>query len=323
MWSDGFASDVRNVLDGLVEAYQSSVGFTYDATPWHYVTLQDGSHEPPDPYCTTAARHPGAPPDRTMSCYFLDLSDCPGRHAVLSSTPKRDDGLEGGDGGNYYGHRPPSFVKSKLLLQYALRPRQWIRKRVYHHRQSIQNQLFRAMRAARDASTAATSFGTAVTTSESTSLGTSAAKRSLIVEDGGCTVVHVRRGDVALGNSRSTSRRKYRPLSDYLRHVRTRTVMLLTDDANVLENEAPKFSNFTFVSWNRTRYRGEEGGWEEHLPSRDPVLEMTVLVATLELVRSCRALVHTASNFGQLLYAQMHPNVRRVNLDSLPRWHLV
>jgi hypothetical protein len=315
MWSDGFASDVRNVLDGLVGAYRTGVGFTYDAAPWHYVTLQDGSADPPAPHCGGGGG--GDPPDRTMSCYFLALSDCPGRHHDALLPPKEPGdgggGIEedGGGGGNYYGHRPPSFVQSKPLLQYVLRPRQWLRRRAYQLRRPVQDQLLRAMREAGSGDAAAASSGPVAPSQSSPSPADG-------VGGAGCTVVHVRRGDVALGNSRSTSRRRYRPLSEYLKHVRTRTVLLLTDDANVLEVEAPQFSNFTFVYWNRTRYRGAEGGWEEHLPSRDPARETAVLVATLELVRACRALVHTASNFGQLLYAQMHPNVRRVNLDAPP-----
>jgi hypothetical protein len=303
MWSDGLASDLRNLMDGLVGALQSGVPFTPDATPWHYAALQDHSR----PACMSDLAPTYLRGDVTPSCFFLPLSNCVNRRDIV-----KDRGIV-----TYANGRPPSFVKNGHLLQFILRPRQWVRRHVFLRSQGLRQQLLEALQDS-DVTDAA---------------GTAAAGRrsSNRARPAGCTVVHVRRGDVVLGNSRSTSRRKYRPLADYLLHVRTRTVLLLTDDSDAIaESQQQQFTNFTFVYWNRTRYRGSEGGWEEHLPSRDPLEEMAVLLGTFDVVPLCHALVHTASNFGQLLYALMvhgssshhriptkSGGVRRVNLDAL------
>jgi hypothetical protein len=303
MWSDGFASDLRNLMDGLVQALHTGVPFTPDATPWHYAALQDHSR----PACSSDQAPPHLRNDVTPSCFFLPLSNCVNRRDIV-----KDRGIV-----EYANGRPPSFVKNGHLLQFILRPRQWVRRQVFLRSHGLRQQLSKALQD-NDADAAGTAAA-----------GRRSSNRALLP---GCTVVHVRRGDVVLGNSRSTSRRAYRPLADYLLHVRTRTVLLLTDDADAIEeSQQPLFANYTFVYWNRTRYRGSEGGWEEHLPSRDPLEEMAVLLATFDVVPLCHALVHTASNFGQLLYALMvhgassrhriptkSGGVRRVNLDALP-----
>jgi hypothetical protein len=303
MWSDGFASDLRNLMDGLVQALQSGVPFTPDATPWHYAALQDHSR----PACSSDLAPTYLRGDVTPSCFFLPLSNCVNRHDIV-----KDRGIV-----NYANGRPPSFVKNGHLFQFILRPRQWVRRQVFMRSHDLRQQLLEALH------------------DSDAEAGTAAAagrRSSNRVLRPGCTVVHVRRGDVVLGNSRSTSRRAYRPLADYLLHVRTHTVLLLTDDADAIEeSQQQQFANYTFVYWNRTRYRGSEGGWEEHLPSRDPLEEMAVLLGTFDVVPLCLALVHTASNFGQLLYALMvhgasssrnriptkSGGVRRVNLDAL------
>jgi hypothetical protein len=105
-------------------------------------------------------------------------------------------------------------------------------------------------------------------------------------------------------------------MSKYLKHAWTQTIVLLTDDANAID-ETALYPNYTWIYFNRTRYHGSEGGWEEHLPSRDPAQEMVVLLSSFRLVKLCGELVHTASNFGQYLYYEMRSvnrEVRRVNL---------
>jgi hypothetical protein len=307
MWSDGFASDLRNLMDGLVQALQSGVPFTPDATPWHYAALQDHSR----PACLSDLAPTYLRGDVTPSCFFLPLSNCVNRRDIV-----KDRGIV-----TYADGRPPSFVKNGHLLQFILRPRQWVRRHVFRRSHDLRQQLLEALQDSNVTDAAGTAAAAAA--------GRRSRNRALLQ---GCTVVHVRRGDVVLGNSRSTSRRKYRPLADYLLHVRTRTVLLLTDDSDAIaESRQQAFANYTFVSWNRTRYRGSEGGWEEHLPSRDPLEEMAVLLGTFDVVPLCHAIVHTASNFGQLLYALMvhgasssrhriptkSGGVRRVNLDAL------
>lgn len=263
MWSDGFGSDLRNVLDGLLESHREGRPFSYDATPWHYAALQDGSN----PVCAT----------KTMACYFLPLGLCP----LDRQLPKRSDLF----------HRPPPFGKHRTTVEYVLRPRQWLRRRVQSYGRQVRHQL----------------------------LDQAAALRRNRTVPSSCTVVHVRRGDVILGGSH-TSRRSYKPLSDYVRHIPATdaTVLLLTDDANAID-ETLLFPHITWIYFNRTRYRGSEGGWEEHLPSRNPATEMVALFSALDLVQQCNTLIHTASNFAQLLYYRMttsNRRVRRVNLGK-------
>lgn len=61
--------------------------------------------------------------------------------------------------------------------------------------------------------------------------------------------------------------------------------------------------NWMFI--DRPRYRGSEGGFEHHLPSNDPILEMTVLLTTFKLVRACTSMVRSSSAFGDFLWGEI------------------
>lgn len=49
----------------------------------------------------------------------------------------------------------------------------------------------------------------------------------------------------------------------------------------------------------------KSGGWENQTPSRNPALEVIILVATFELAQECSAIVHGHSNFAEYIYQQV------------------
>ena len=60
-----------------------------------------------------------------------------------------------------------------------------------------------------------------------------------------------------------------------------------------------------FTHWFPYRHKGSSGGCENHTPSRNPALDTTILVATLELAQECSAIVWGAGGFSQLLFNQV------------------
>jgi len=96
-------------------------------------------------------------------------------------------------------------------------------------------------------------------------------------------------------------------------------VLLLTDDENAVGEALHEFPNHSWVYINRTRYKGAEGGWENHIPSNDPKQEVVVLLSALKLARKCEKMVHSKSNLADLIYSEMEaaqPGVTRINLDQ-------
>jgi hypothetical protein len=119
----------------------------------------------------------------------------------------------------------------------------------------------------------------------------------------------VRRSDVVLHDEFS---RKYFPVTDYVRlipaHRRkdpNQTVLLLTDDANAIDEAFEFHPELRWKYINRTRYRGTSGGWEHQTPSNNPASEVITLLATFDLVKECSLLVHGASKFSEMLWFMM------------------
>jgi hypothetical protein len=137
-----------------------------------------------------------------------------------------------------------------------------------------------------------------------------------------CTVIHVRRGDVVLHDGQY---RRYFPLQDYMqaaRHDITKTILLLTDDANAILEAKTLYPNHTWVTMDRKRYQGPQGGWEGHFPSGHPLTETIVLLGTFKLVQQCSVLVHTYSNLAELFWGYMishhgRPNVTKIQVDFM------
>lgn len=99
----------------------------------------------------------------------------------------------------------------------------------------------------------------------------------------------------------------------------TKNVLLLTDDHNAIGEALYLFPNHSWVYLNRTRYRGAEGGWENHIPSDNPKQEVIALLTEFRLARKCDKLIHSKSNLADYLYSEMksaHTTVKKINLDQ-------
>ncbi|CAB9504135.1 expressed unknown protein [Seminavis robusta] len=131
-----------------------------------------------------------------------------------------------------------------------------------------------------------------------------------------CSVLHVRRNDVVLHDKQA---RKFHPIDDYINNTRVHdNILLLTDDHYAIGEARTKYPQYRWMYFERPRFRGV-GGWEHHLPSDDPVLEVVVLFATFQLVRQCDQIVLSTGKFGEYLYQEMKRGdrqVERVNIDA-------
>ncbi|KAL7539566.1 hypothetical protein ACHAWF_006445 [Thalassiosira exigua] len=138
-----------------------------------------------------------------------------------------------------------------------------------------------------------------------------------------CTVVHVRRADVVLHKSHT---RRYFPVADYVKLIPPEKlsnpnhhIFFLTDDANAIEEAHEFFPSLNWKYFDRPRHKGSEGGWENQTPSRNPALEVIVLLATFELAQECSAMVYGHSNFAEYIYQQMNfarLDVERYRVDA-------
>lgn len=122
-------------------------------------------------------------------------------------------------------------------------------------------------------------------------------------------MVHVRRSDVVLHDQFS---RKYFPVTDYVQLIPAyrkrdpnQTILLLTDDANAIDEAHEFHPELRWKYINRTRYKGASGGWEHQTPSNNPASEVITLLATFDLVKECSLLVHGASKFSEMLWFMM------------------
>jgi len=251
MWSSGWGADWSNVVDGLKFAHENRRPFSVytPSSGWHYAS-KDGVD-----VCEK----------RDMSCYFLNLTNCP---PIPSVKYGRQSYLSGGWKG---------FHLNRDFLEYATRPQTWLRKLVFDFVKPYEEQLLSP-----------------------------------------CTVLHVRRGDVVLLDSKP---RRYHAIAEYMnKHNNvSKYVLLLTDDENAVGEALHEFPNHSWVYINRTRYKGAEGGWENHIPSNDPKQEVVVLLSALKLARKCEKMVHSKSNLADLIYSEMEaaqPGVTRINLDQ-------
>ena len=132
-----------------------------------------------------------------------------------------------------------------------------------------------------------------------------------------CSVVHVRRSDVVL---HATYSRKYFPLSDYVDLIpadrRNETIFLLTDDANAVDEAHEFFPAMRWQYFNRTRYRAVEGGWEMQVPSKNPKMEVLIILATFRLVHRCDVFIHGHGGFSGAIMDAMSRKTREFRVDN-------
>ncbi|KAL7515325.1 hypothetical protein ACHAXN_013478 [Cyclotella atomus] len=109
-------------------------------------------------------------------------------------------------------------------------------------------------------------------------------KKSFEAEED-CSVIHVRRGDIIL----DPSTRKYYPIKSYSEKIPKREVekskpchISTNHDANAIDEALEFYPNFRWKYFQRKRARGTSKGWEDHLPSGDPVTEVITILATFD-----------------------------------------
>jgi hypothetical protein len=179
----------------------------------------------------------------------------------------------------WHGFDKPS--SNEWLLQYATRPQTWLRKRAFDIAQ----------------------------------------KTGLLSTSLSCLAIHVRRNDIVLHGKFS---RKYHRISEYLDAAiqqgwHFQNILLLTDDANAIEEATKLHPQYHWFYVERERHRASEGGWENHIPSHDPALEVAILHANFLLLKHCSAIVHSKSNLADYFYGvmrQANENVFRINIDQ-------
>ena len=74
-------------------------------------------------------------------------------------------------------------------------------------------------------------------------------------------------------------------------------IFLLTDGATAIDEAHEFYPDTNWIYFNRTRFRGSAGGWENQIPSNSPKAEVVTLLATLQLVCLCDTIVHGISFF--------------------------
>jgi hypothetical protein len=128
---------------------------------------------------------------------------------------------------------------------------------------------------------------------------------------GQCSVIHVRRSDVVLHDITS---RKYYAISDYIdklpeeRREKGSNIVLLTDDANAIDEALEFFPHLVWHYLDRPRHRGTEGGFENQVPSNNPASEVIIIKSIFRMVQPCDIIVHGYGGFSNAIHDAMTKN---------------
>lgn len=239
----GWGADMDWYGSGLMHGKETNRPFQLTKKPWHYAAPWDAGK-----------RNEGSPKmeavceEKDMTCYFLPLSNCP-KPTNFTLKPKEV-------GIKYHGIK--SNAPERWFYDWIVRPRTWLRRRVYdfiNKEQQIE-----------------------------------------IVKP--CAAIHVRRGDVIMSGYR-----KYYAISEYLNVSSDleKNVILLTDDANAIEEALHEFPILHWMFINRTRFRGKSGGFENHIASNDAATEVVAIMADFQLVQQCQSFVRGPGTFARVL----------------------
>lgn len=139
-----------------------------------------------------------------------------------------------------------------------------------------------------------------------------------------CTAFHVRRGDsVLVIPGKKFPTRRYHAIEEYVNAAGesiTKNILLLTDDHNAIGEALTKFPGYNWMYTKRKRHRGSEGGFENTIPSGDPVQEVVAILSAFRSVQKCSTLVHSTSSFAEYLRGAMESTrqegLRFVNMDD-------
>jgi hypothetical protein len=125
-----------------------------------------------------------------------------------------------------------------------------------------------------------------------------------------CTVIHVRRGDLIL-EVENPYARAYHAISEYLdllpeeRRVAGSNFLLLTDDANAIDEARLLHPDLNWHYFNRTRNKGPNMEFGKHNVAATPKDDVVVIMGTFELIKRCDAMVTGRSGFAGLLRDQI------------------
>lgn len=118
-----------------------------------------------------------------------------------------------------------------------------------------------------------------------------------------CTVFHVRRSDI-----KGHGKRKYHKISDFVKAAGAMlhdNILLLTDDQDAIDEAQRQYPHQNWMYFNRTRFRGTEGGWENHFPSGDPKSEVMAILSTFQAVKECDSIVIQEGSFARYIMGVM------------------
>lgn len=146
-------------------------------------------------------------------------------------------------------------------------------------------------------------------------LATKRAENLLMPPNTQCAVLHVRRSDTLLNKGwGGTGPPIYRNVSvaEYLDHARVYLqrrnishVIVMTDDLDAIYETDEFKDEFTWHWLKRERFRGGEGGWENHFPSGNREKEVIDILALIYATRQCSVLIASASRFAMMHYEGM------------------
>jgi hypothetical protein len=335
MYSSGWGADMAHVVDAMEYALQHKVPMQVSMQePWHYAGVvatktkkkkmkkkmppQEDKQLSPLSSVTSSSSTPRSPvcPQANMYCYFLNLTDCPPNHTNIFNG--RGPGLD------FWQEFHPNFqvATTQHLIDYVTRPQTWLRKAVYDF---VQEHLITQLVVVAVVPPSPPPPQPLQQQQPPLQHPQSHPQQHQPQQ---CIVVHVRRSDVVLHNMHS---RRYHELEEYMAAIPPppqqpppsehlldhdsaaaaapppyyykQSILLLTDDATVIDEALTKYPQYHWIYIRRPRFKGPEGGFENHIPSADPKLELLVLLSLFHFIpRHCTGgVIHTMSNLGKYL----------------------
>jgi len=264
-YNQGWGSDFRSVFEALSVARQSrQPSVMHLSAPWIYAVGPQTWINGTRRFVSEQAAATVACNSRDPQCYFLNLTSCPADANHV---------LQAHDLAATTTETTPIIMDSQQggwILEYATRPQTWLRQRVYRYLAAQQLQL-----------------------------------------KSPCTVFHVRRADAVLTLEQYTNlTRRYHAIEEYIQAAASlslwnssshNNILLLTDDKNAVGEALHKYPHYNWVYLDRQRHKGAAGGFENQIPSGDPITEVVVILSELALAQHCDSIVHTASSFPYFL----------------------
>ena len=264
-YNQGWGSDFRSVFQALSAARQSQQpSVMYLSAPWIYAVGPQTWINGTRQFVSEQAAATSACNSRDPQCYFLNLTSCPADANHV---------LQAHDLAATTTETTPIIMDSRQggwILEYATRPQTWLRQRVYRY----------------------------------------LAAQHLRLKSP-CTVFHVRRADAVLTLEQySNLTRRYHAIEEYINAAASlslwnsssrNSILLLTDDKNAVGEALHKYPHYNWVYLDRQRHKGAAGGFENQIPSGDPITEVVVILSELALAQHCDSIVHTESSFPYFL----------------------